>query len=670
MASRSPETTRNVAFCGHGTCGKTTLIEHLLAKAGSVSRAGSIDEGSTVCDYDDQEKERKHSIDLSTSYLEHNGVTINMIDTPGYRDFVGQVYSAITAVECVVVVVDADDGVRPNTRKAWEVAETFDLPRMVVVNRLDREHAKSDEVVAEIREQLNAACHPVNVPDAAGPSFSSVSSVIGSDGGDELLESVVESNDGLMERYLGGEEISSDEVSKQLVEAVASRAVFPIFFAAGEKDIGVDELLNGIIELTPPASNSLSRTIRPLGDEEGDGSSVPTGADAPLCAFVFRVASDPFVGKLTYLRIFAGKLPANGSFLNPNSGKQEKAGKFVRLQGKEQEPVDEAVAGDIISLVKVEGLQAFDTVTSDSPMKIAAPKLPTPMYSRAVTPKSKADEKKFAEAITKVVDEDVMISSTRDSRTHEMVVAGVSQLHLLVLWDRLKARYGVEVATQEPKTPYLETIAAKGEAMHRHKKQSGGSGEFAEVHLRVEPRERGSGLEFVSSVFGGAISASYVQSVEKGIRAMIEEGVIAGYPVVDVKVDVYDGKEHPVDSKDIAFQKAGREAFKKAVSEARPVLLEPVVDLEVTFPGDTMGEIQGDLNRRRGRVVGMEAAGPFQALKAKVPLAEVPDYATQLGSMTGGQGTYTIEMSHYEEVPANVQQKVCESAKTDKQAED
>ncbi len=669
MASRSPQTTRNIATCGHGTCGKTSLVESLLLKAGAISRKGSVGEGSTVCDFDDLEHQRQYTIDLAAAHLVHSGMNVNIIDTPGYRDFVGHVYSAATAVECMLVVVDADDGVRPNTRKAWEIAEQNGLPCIVVINRLDREHASSNETLAQVREQLSPACHPVNKPDADGPAFRSVTSLIGAEGGEELLDAVVETNEALMERYLGGEGVSPADVEKQLVEAVRNRAVFPVFFAAGEKDLGVAELLDGIVKLVPPATDALGRTIHKPGDPESR-TPVLTGIDDPFIAFVLRVASDPYVGKLTYLRVFSGKLAANGSFLNPHTGKSDRAGKFVRMQGKEQTPVEETVAGDIIALVKVEGLRAFDTITTDTRLVIDPPKLPTPMYSRAVEPKSKADEKKFAEAITKVVDEDVMITSTRDSRTHEMVVSGISQLHLSTVWERLKSRYGVEVNSKDPKTPYLETVTAKAEGHHRHKKQSGGAGEFGEIYLRVEPRTRGEGVEFKNAVFGGAISGSYVQSAEKGIRGTMEGGVIAGYPVVDVLVEIYDGKEHPVDSKDIAFQKAGREAFKDAIQKAKPVLLEPVVNLEVTFPVANMGDIQGDLNRRRGRVSGMDSAGNFQTLKAQVPLAEVTDYATTLDSMTGGQGTYSIEMSHYDVVPPTIQQKVCAAAKAEMARED
>ena len=664
MASRSPQTTRNVAFCGHGTCGKTSLVEALLAAAKAIPRKGSVDDGTSVCDFDDQEKEKQYSIDLALAHLEHNGTHVQLIDVPGYRDFVGNLYCAATAVECAVVVVDSDDGVRPNTRKVWEVMENAGVPCMVVVNRCDREHAKSDEVVEQIQQQLSASCHPINKPDSVGPDVSSVASVLDDDG---LKDAIAESDDALMEQYLGGEDISADAWRAQLVKAVASRSVFPILFTSSAKDVGLTELLDAIAEFAPPATDMLGRTVHaPAGEgETPEGQPIDVDVDGPLRGVVFRVASDPYVGKMTYLRLLSGSLATNGQFINPNTGKPDKAGKFVRMQGKEQEGVDTAVAGDIVALVKVEGLKAFDIVSSDSPLAMTPPKLPTPMYGRAVTPKSKADEKKFGESLTKVVDEDVMVTSYRDNRTNEMVVSGVSQLHLGILWERLKSRYGVEVSTAEPKTPYLETVTGGAAADFRHKKQSGGSGEFAEVHLKVDPVERGAGIEFTNSVFGGAISATYVQSAEKGIRSVLESGVIAGYPVVDVKVDIYDGKEHPVDSKDIAFQKAGREAFKKAFNAAKPVLLEPIVDLEVTFPGEHMGDIQGDLNRRRGRVNGMDAMGDFQVVRAQVPLAELTDYSTTLDSITAGQGSFAVDMSHYDVVPPNIQQKVCEQAKAE-----
>jgi elongation factor G len=650
MASRSPATTRNLAICGHASCGKTTLVESLLLKAGATSRRGNTQDGTSVSDFDQQEKSRKHSIDLACVHFSAGGLSFNVIDTPGYRDFVGQVYSALMVVESAVVVVDADEGVRPHTRKVWEIIEKRKLPCFMVINRVDRDQARVDEVLAQIAEQLSPKCLPLTLPNGTGAGFSSVESTLGNESASpaaqsyatKLIDTVVESNDALMERYLGGETLSPEEIKGQLKRSVADRAVFPTFFTSAEKDLGVEELIAAWVELAPPATEGLGRQLHPPGKPE-DLRPVPT----------------------TLLRVFSGAISPNGLFANPRTGKAEKVGKLVRMQGKEQEPLDAAVAGDIVALLKVEGLKAFDVIAAEDQLVLDPPKLPTPMYSRAVEPKSKADEKKFAEAIFKVIDEDVMVKADRDARTHEMVVSGTSQLHLLVLWERLRGRFGVEVNTKEPKTPYLETVSSKGDDHYRHKKQTGGAGEFAEVWLRVEPRERGSGVEFVNSVFGGAIGANYVASAEKGIRTVMDRGVIAGYPVVDVKVDIYDGKEHPVDSKDIAFQKAGREAFKLAIKQAKPVLLEPIVNLEVVFQPECMGEIQGDLNRRRARVIGADSSGSFQTLRAQVPLAEVADYATTLGSMTGGQGTYSIEPSHYDLVPANVQQRICEAAKAE-----
>ncbi|MGQ9589896.1 MAG: elongation factor G [Planctomycetota bacterium] len=672
MASTRPATTRNVAVCGQAACGKTTLVESLLFVSGAIERKGSVEAGTTVSDGDAQEKARKHSIDLSTVHLEAKGLHFNWIDTPGYRDFVGQVYSALPVVENFVLVVDADEGVGPHSRKLWQLAEEAGLPRFVVVNRLDREHAKLEAVLDEIAEQLSPKCLPLDYPVGVGVSLSGVEWLAGGTPSSEearraatrLVEAIVEGDDALMERYLGGEPIGEDELDAQLRRAVASRQVFPVLFSSGEKDIGVAEVLDALVRLSVPATESLGRTLYPRGKPE-EAFELPTSPDAPFCGYVFKVLSDPYVGKLSYLRVFSGSIGQNGAIVNPRTGKQEKIGKIVRLQGREQEPVDVAVAGDIVALAKVEGLKAFDVVAADRQLERTPPKLPTPMYSRAVQPKSKADEKKFAEAFAKVVDEDVMVRAERDRRTGDMVVSGTSQLHLTVLWERLKSRFGVEVSTREPKTPYLETITTKGDDHYRHKKQTGGAGEFAEVWLRVSPLERGQGVQFVNSVFGGAISANYVASAEKGIRAVMEKGVIAGYPVVDVLVDVYDGKEHPVDSKDIAFQKAGREAFRLAMKQAKPVLLEPIVNLEVTFQTECMGEIQGDLNRRRARVIGAESSGSFQTLKAQVPLAELSDYATTLGSITGGQGSYSIEPSHYEIVPPAIQQRICEAAKAE-----
>ncbi|MBN1442036.1 MAG: elongation factor G [Planctomycetes bacterium] len=664
MASRSPDTIRNIVFCGHGTSGKTTLIEHLLHAAGAISRCGAIEDGNTVCDFDEQEKERKHGLDLACCHFVKDGVQVNLLDTPGYRDFIGQFFCAVSAADCAVVVVGADDGVQSTTRKLWEILDGLNLPRMVVINRLDREHADHERVLGQIREQLGSRCVPLVLPDGSGGSLTRVDALLGGgSGGDAasaLLEAIVETDEEMMEQYLGGEEIPADRLVDQFRKAVVACSIYPVLATSAAKSLGIAELLDALLKYTPPASEPLGRECFPL-ETPDQTQPITTGVDDPLLARVIKVVSDPYVGKLTYLRVFSGSIATGGTFFNSAKGKPEKVGKLVRLQGKEQEPVESAGAGDIAALVKVEGLKAFDVVTAGEKLGMRAPRVPTPMCSYAVTPKTKADEKKFAESIQKLLEEDVTLRAERDRRTHELVVAGMSQLHLQIVWNRLKGRYGVEVETKEPKVPYLETITGKGDDQYRHKKQTGGAGEFAEVWLRVEPVERGAGVEFENAVFGGHISNSYVQSAEKGIRAVMDHGILAGCQIVDVKVTVYDGKEHPVDSKDIAFQKAGREAFKKAFQQAKPVLLEPIVSLEVTFPSEHMGDIQADLTRRRGRVQGMDSLGSFQVLKALVPLAEIADYASSLGSITAGQGSYAIEPAHYEVVPPNIQQKVVEA---------
>ncbi len=673
MATLMPQNILNIAFIGHGTCGKTTLIESLLLKAGAIPRAGRVDDGTSCLDSDQEERDRKHTIDPALSSLEYQGKFFNLIDTPGYRDFQSNLFGPLTVVESVVLAVDSDEGVRPHTRKVWEFAEKFGLPRFVVITRLDREHAKLDEVLSQIREQLSPRCIPITFPKGVGSSLSGIEYTIKEgkgegEHGQNLIEAIVESDDTLMERYLGGEELSEEELDKQLAKAVEAKTLFPVLFVSSFKEFGLEELIQVLSKYAPNASVDIGRRAIPAGSEEM--VPVPLGRDEPLCAFVFRVMSDPYVGKLTFLRLFSGSLAQNGQFMNPHTGKQEKIGKMVRLQGKEQIPMESAGAGEMVALLKVESLKTFDTVVlPERRLVIPPPKLPTPMFSRAVEPKTKTDEKKFSEALAKITDEDVLVKAERDRRTNEMVLSGMSQLHLQILLTRMKSRFNVDVVTKEPKTPYLETITGKGDFRYRHKKQTGGAGEFAEVALKVEPLERGKNYEFENDVFGGAISDGFVASSEKGVKSVLEKGVIAGYPVTDVKVIVYDGKEHPVDSKDIAFQKAGREAFKKAFHMAKPVLLEPIVNLEVNFPGEAMGDITGDLNRRRARVTGMDAVGTFQTIKAQVPLAELGDYANALGSMSGGQGTYSIEMSHYEIVPSNIQQKIVDAAKAEMEKE-
>jgi elongation factor G len=664
MPIRAASDIRNIVLGGHASAGKTTLLEQILFLSGATSRVGSIDEGNTVCDFDEQEKHHKHSIDLACCHVDSGEVRLNFIDTPGYRDFFGQFASCLVAADSVVVVVSAEHGVQPITRKVWAVAEDLKLPRIIVVNRMDREHANWERTIEQIREQLSPKSVPLFSPQGSGGEFAAITPLLGASGeaGSQLLDAIVETDEVLMERFLEGEEPSPDRLSAALRAAISSSSLFPILPVSATKGIGLRELLETLSRFAPRADeNPADRHLFHMeksGEVTTQEIPLRVGASEPFSARIFKVISDPYVGKLSLMRVYSGSLHSNGTVVNPHTGKSEKVGKIVVLQGKEQQPVEAANPGDIVALVKIESFKAFDTVTGGELVAMAKPPLPIPMCSYAVQPKTKADEKRFAECFVKIVDEDVALESHRDPRTHELVVSGMSQLHLQITWERLRSRYGVEVETKEPKIPYLETVSGNGDNHYRHKKQSGGSGEFGEVWLRVEPTERGKGIEFENAVFGGAISASFVASAEKGIRGVLEHGILSGCPIVDVKVTVYDGKEHPVDSKDVAFQKAGREAFKLAFLEAKPILLEPIVHLEVSFPAERTGDIQGDLTRRRGRVHGIDTVGGFQVLKAYVPLAEISDYANSLNALTAGQGSYTIEPAHYEQVPANVQQQI------------
>jgi elongation factor G len=666
---------RNIALAGHGASGKTSLADALLFTAGATTRRGSPDDGTSLSDVDEEEKRRKITIDCHLLHADWAGKRLNLIDSPGYPDFIGNALSALAAVENTIIAVSAHTGIEVNTRRLFQEAGRLGLGRFLVVTRLDAENVDFPKVLAAIRETFGPICVPFNLPVGQGPSVSAVVSVLNppapppsgcpvspADAYQMLVEQIVETDDALLERYLGGETLSADELRGAACRAIGQGRLVPIMCVSVRKDIGLRELLDllGDCSLSP---SDLPRTA--IREEQEVPLNLAESGE--LLAQVFKTTNDLFMGKLSYLRIFAGKMASDTTLLNTRTGKTGRPGHIYRLQGKTQEEVPQAIAGDIVAIAKFDDLHISDTVSvpasgGHAPVVTFKPiKFPTPMVPRAVEPKTREDEPKISVGLAKIADEDPTFTYRRDTQTHELVISGMSDLHLDIIQHRLKNRYKLDVNTHIPQVPYLETIQGDAEASHRHKKQTGGRGQFAEVHLRVRPRERGAGFNFVNAVKGGTIPNQFIPAVEKGVREQMDKGVIAGNQVVDTEVEVFFGKDHPVDSSEQAFKTAGATAFRKAFGAARAVLLEPIVNLEVAVPGEFFGVISGDLSTRRGHITGMNAlAGGLQVIEATVPLSEVLRYATDLKSMTAGQGSYTMDFKSYEPVPPNIQQPIIE----------
>ncbi len=682
MAAKQTADLRNVALVGHGDSGKTSLVEHILHKTGATTRLGRVLDGTSICDFDPEEKERKHTIDSALVHVTHKGKTINIVDTPGYPDFVRDAIGALRAVETALVAVNSATGIAVNTRKVFAYAGREGVARAIVVTKMDAENAKVEELVSSLQEQFGANCLPLDVPVGRGSSFAGVVDVLNppasppagvsdmlSGARERLLETALEVDDALLERYLNGETLSPADVESVVSRAIGAGKVIPILFLSSEKGLGVEELLNAVISYFPSPKTGLRRTGKsPSGDENASFDPEPS---APFAAQVFKAMTDPFVGKLSFFRVLSGTLKTDTHFYNPRTQKAEKTGHLLSVQGKEQRPLDEAIPGDLAAIAKIESLQIGDTLcTEKDPIVYPRIEYPTSLVSLAVEPKNRNDEGKISTALHKLADEDPTFVYRRDAQTKELVVSGSSALHLTVVLSRLKRRFGVEVNTKPPRIPYMETITTKGDANYTHKKQTGGAGQYAKVFLRVEPLERGKGFEFEDATFGGSIPQQYIASCEKGVRSVMEKGAVAGYQMVDIKAAVYDGKDHPVDSKDIAFQIAARNAFKEACRNARPVLLEPIMSVEISIPTRFMGDVTSDLNGRRGRVVGMDSVGDTQIIKATVPLAELTTYSTELRSITGGEGSFSMEFSHHDVVPSRLQADIVARSKKEEEPED
>jgi elongation factor G len=664
---------RNIALAGHGASGKTSLADALLFAAGAIDRRGSVDDGTSILDVDDEEKRRHITIDSHLGHLDWGSKQIHLIDTPGYPDFIGHALSALAAVENVVLAVSAPSGIEVNTRRIFQEATRLKLGRIIALTRMDADNVDFLGVLGRVRESFGPACVPFFVPVGQGPTFSGVVDVLSpsedvpadcpmhpSEAYQMVVEQIVESDDDLMSRYLDGETLSAEELRAAACRAIARGQIVPVVCVSARKDIGIKELLNVMSECSLSPSDVHRHGHR---SEEEEVELEPL-EDGELVAQVFKTTNDLFMGKLSFLRIHSGRIFHDTMLVNLRTGKTAKPGHLYRLQGKQQEEVKEAIAGDIIAIAKFDDLHISDTVTAASsgqvPKVTLDPiKFPKPMVPRAVEPKTREDEPRISVGLSKIADEDPTFTFRRDAQTHELVISGMSELHLDVIQHRLKNRYKLDINTHIPHVPYLETIGGSAEAHHRHKKQTGGRGQFADVQLRIRPRPRGEGFNFVDAIKGGVIPNQFIPAVEKGIREQLEKGVVSGNPVVDVEAEVFFGSYHAVDSSEQAFKTASAAAFRKAFLEARPVLLEPIVSLEVVAPLDKFGDISADLATRRGHITGMEALpGGAQTIQATVPLSEVLRYATDLKSMTGGRGSFTMEFKSYEPVPPNIQQTI------------
>lgn len=670
---------RNIALAGHGASGKTTLADALLFAAGATPRKGSVDDGTSILDYEDEEKRRKITIDCNLGHLTWSDKQFHLVDSPGYPDFIGNALSALAAVENVVLTISGPLGIEVNTRRLYNEAKRQGLGRFLVITKMDAENVDYRAVLESIRETFGISCVPFNVPIGQGPSFSGLVDVLQDHDEDPadcplppteayrmLVEQIVETDEDLMTRYLDGETIPLEDLRKAAHDAIASGDVVPILCVSVRKDQGAKELLDLITccGLNP-------EDVERLGERGADGEEVEErivpSEDGTLVAQVFKTTNDQFMGKLSFLKILSGRLAGDTALVNLRSGKTAKAGHIYILQGKAQEEVSEAIPGDIVAIAKFDDLRVSDTVsniggnTAVTGLKVAPIQFPAPMVPRAVTPKAREDEAKISAVLTKIAEEDPTFTIRRDAQTNQLVISGMSDLHLEVIQQRLKNRYKLEMTTTVPNVPYLETISAPAEADFRHKKQTGGRGQFAEVHLRVRPVERGKGFSFVDAVKGGVIPNQFIPAVEKGVRERLEKGVVSGNHVVDVEVEVYFGKDHPVDSSEQAFKTAADRAFRAAFEKAHPALLEPIVSVEVTAPSTFFGDVSADMATRRGHITGMDAlSGGLQTIQADVPLAEMLSYASTLKSMTSGQGSFTMNLKGYEPVPANVQQQIIE----------
>ncbi|NQT75716.1 MAG: elongation factor G [Candidatus Omnitrophica bacterium] len=682
MADQTIKDIRNIALISHAGSGKTSLAEAILHNAGATSRFGKVEDGTTISDYSDDEKERKVSINASVLSFDYKGKQINMIDTPGYADFTGEVLSSLPAVDGAIVLIDACEGIEVGTEKVWGLADEHKLSRLILINKMNKENINFDETLSNIKNRLGKGCVLVTMPVGAGSDFKGVVdlmdlSSVDAAGPDKeraaglrdaLIEVIAEKNDELLEKYLEGKELTPEEIKNGFKKGVASGEIFPVFCGASILDIGIKEILSAIIDTLPSPDERPARIVKDAKTNED--KELKSDPAAPFAAYVFKSISDPYVGQLTVFRVFSGSIKSDTNFYNATKQSRERIGPLLNLFGKEQKSVTEAVAGDIVAVAKLKNTSTGDSLCTDKePVLFPKVVFPEPAISFSVKPKTRSDEDKISIALQKLVAEDNTFMMQRDEQTKELLVSGMGDLHLDIMINRLKKRFHVEVDVGTPKVAYKETIKKMAKVQNKYKRQTGGHGQYGDVWIQIEPMERGKGFEFVDKIVGGAIPRNYIPSVEKGVLEAMSRGIVSGYPMVDVRVTLYDGSYHDVDSSDMAFKIAGSGALKKAALEAGSCLLEPVMDVDVIVPDEFMGDITGNLSSRRGKIAGMDVQGKSQVVKAKVPLAEMFKYASELKSMTGGRGSYTMRFSHYEEMPHKAAQTIIAKYEEQKKAE-
>jgi elongation factor G len=680
---------RTFVLISHGGAGKTSLAEAMLFDAGVTTRLGKVDEGTSVMDYEPEEVKRKATISTAFNTLSWNKHLLNIIDTPGDFNFIAETKTSMQGADAAVVVIDAIDGVRVQTEKVWDFAEEFQQPRLIFVSKMDRERADFFKTLEDVRNNFGRSCVALQIPIGAAESFQGVVDILSEkahvftqgDTGkasveavpadladkvrqyrEELIEAVAESTDELLEKYLEGQPLTPEEINEGLRSAVVSGKLVPVVCGSGPLNVGVQPLVDVIVNCLPSPQDRGARPFKAAGkDTDVVREPDPT---APLSALVIKTISDPYAGRLSVLRIFSGSLAPDSTVYNTTKSTKERWGQLLRLKGKSQDTIEGAGPGEIVAVAKLKETTTGDTLSDEKdPVIIPTVELSPAIYSLAIEPKSKGDEDKIFSSLTRIMEEDLTLKLERNDQTREMILSGMGEVHIEATIEKLKRKFGVEVNLRLPKVPYLETIKGKSRVHSKYKKQSGGRGQYGDCWIEMEPLPRGEGFQFFDKIVGGVIPKQYIPAVEKGIAEAALGGALAGYRMVDFKVDLVDGSYHTVDSSEMAFKIAGSMAFKDAVLKAKPTLLEPIMTMEITVPDDCMGDVIGDLNSRRGKVLGMESKGKRQIVRALVPLVEVLKYAPDLRSMTAGRGMFTMSFSHYEEVPAQLQEKIVEASK-------